>query len=310
MNSERIQNIINQLTNLNTNVFSIETEYNLTIKNKVGEIKSTANIFKKAWSEEVILTRLAYDLAIIKNMTTNYIDSLNDDIDGYEFDAESNFDLTFKISNGVLETTSNNHELTSIDIGLAYNEFFEALKRYLVAIALEGEYNNLTRITDFIAKMTNKGIYDFYNFVSWNIDLYSDYDLNYINRIQRETNPIPAFADFKHYQNNDSDYNTDNYDSIYIPNQKSSYNQVPYSMRKNNGMCVAAFVMGILTIFFWRSIFIPILALIFGIKGTRAFDEHTEKNRSFGTIGMVIGIIYLIPIVLLIVLPLLFYATS
>ena len=312
MNGERVRAIVNQISTFYPDFLSVETEYNLNIKNKVGELQSTANVFRKKLPENIILLRFAYDIALIKNMTANFISNINDDINNYDFDQNSDFSITFKIKNNnisvISENTQNNCD---IDTALAYDEFFEALKRYLVAISLEGEYTELKRINEYIDYANGSGIEDFYNFIDYNIDLYSQFDSN--RTITVQNNSIPEFADFKHYQSdnsNDVNYNSYNVTNYSQEQQFTNNQPLPYYMQKSNVMCIASFVFGILSVFIWQLVIPPLLALTFGIVGVKNFDIKREKNKSLGYIGLGFGAFFLVLDVFLIILPILFYVSG
>lgn len=316
MNSERAQSIIRQANLLYPDFLSIETEYNLNIRNKVGSLKSTTNVFRKKLPENIILLRLAYDISLIKTMTTNFINNINDDINNYDFDPSSNFSLIFKIRNNNISVVSQNVQNNSnIDTALAYKEFFEALKRYLVALSLEGEYTELKRINDYIDQMDGIGVDDFYNFIDYNFDLYSQFIPNTIKREENVTvqnTSIPAFADFKNYQSPSSNSSNNSTYSSYnvVDNGYNLSNTYPstenYYNLPNNGLCVTSLVLGIVSILLWFFVVIPLLAVIFGIIGLSTFDNKRQKNKSFGYAGLILGLFFLFLDIFLIFLPILF----
>ena len=312
MDGERTHAIVNKISMFYPDFLSIETEYNLNIRNKVGEVKSTTNVFRKKLPENVILLRFAYDIALIKNMTTNFINNINDDINNYDFDPNCDFSITFKVNNNNISVISENTQNNSdIDTALAYSEFFEALKRYLVAISLEGEYTELKRINEYIDYANGCGIEDFYSFIDYNIDLYSQFDSNRTVTVQN--NSIPEFVDFKHYQNDnpsDNNYNSYNVTNYSRGQQFVNSQPLPYYMQKSNGMCIASFVFGILSVFIWQLVIPPLLAFIFGIVGVKNFDIKHEKNKSLGYIGLGFGAFFLVLDVFLIILPILFYVSG
>lgn len=64
-------------------------------------------------------------------------------------------------------------------------------------------------------------------------------------------------------------------------------------MKRNNECCVTSFVFGIASMFLYQIYFIPVIAIISGIIGISTFDDNFERNKWFGIVGLIFGILYL-----------------
>jgi len=73
----------------------------------------------------------------------------------------------------------------------------------------------------------------------------------------------------------------------------------------NNGLCVAAMVLGIIAVvFFWAPFFgivLGVLATIFGAVGIPASAKRAQAGRGMGIAGLILGIIALAVNIILIV---------
>ena len=299
MNSKEMQEIFRQTKLLYPDFLNIQTEYNLDIENTTIELKSTTNVFRENLPENIVLLRLAYDLSLIKILTTNFINN-NENIKKYEPSINHSFSLSFQINNSkVTVLLKNVKSINNTTRAFVYKEFFNSLKQYLFKLSLEGEYKELERINNYIDKIQMQNTTDFYSFINDNIDLYAKFISVNEKDIIIQSTSIPIL------DNNYNQYNRNNYSQQALNN-----NSIPYYMRKSNGMCIASFVLGMISIFFWWSIIPPILAFAFGIVGIKNFDTNHEKNKSLGYIGFSFGAFYLFLIVILIILPILSLAFS
>jgi len=62
----------------------------------------------------------------------------------------------------------------------------------------------------------------------------------------------------------------------------------------NNSMCLAGFILGLLSIFLSFIGIIPIVAIICSIVGLVKFDNAVNKNKWQGVLGLILGILYLL----------------
>ena len=63
-------------------------------------------------------------------------------------------------------------------------------------------------------------------------------------------------------------------------------------MKKNNPLCVASFIFGIISILIPIVLF-PVSAIILGIVGLSLFDNNMEYGKGYGIAGLIFGIMYL-----------------
>jgi len=62
--------------------------------------------------------------------------------------------------------------------------------------------------------------------------------------------------------------------------------------KKNSGLGVASFVVGIVSMFVFQLILVPIAALVLGIVALSNFDSETQKGKWMAVTGVVLGSIY------------------
>ena len=63
-------------------------------------------------------------------------------------------------------------------------------------------------------------------------------------------------------------------------------------MKEQNNMCSASLVLGIISIFLYNIVIIPILSIILGIIGINSFNIKKHNNKWMGTAGLILGILY------------------
>lgn len=62
--------------------------------------------------------------------------------------------------------------------------------------------------------------------------------------------------------------------------------------KQNNGMAIAGFVLGIVSIFLYFIGILPILAIVFSSIGMATFKPESQKNKWMAGVGLALGIIY------------------
>lgn len=59
-----------------------------------------------------------------------------------------------------------------------------------------------------------------------------------------------------------------------------------------SGFAVASFALGLLAVFTYQLIIIPVMAAVFGAIAIAQFDPAKQKGKWMGITGLVLGIIY------------------
>ena len=63
-------------------------------------------------------------------------------------------------------------------------------------------------------------------------------------------------------------------------------------MKTTNGLAMTSFALGIISVFVFQLVVLPIAALVTGIVAVSNFDEATQKGRWMAITGIVLGGIY------------------
>jgi hypothetical protein len=68
----------------------------------------------------------------------------------------------------------------------------------------------------------------------------------------------------------------------------------PASSQTNNGFATASFGLGVASLFLYQIGIIPLLGIIFGVRGLSTFKETVQKNKWMAITGLSLSLIYMI----------------